>query len=224
MVYFDVYEVPQEPQKLWYVKDPLSSAGKSIQVVQSHELEAVFKSGYIIQEAITDICLVDRRKFTLRVYILVYQNQIYLYPDGIMVIHGLDYDPDSKDYGVQVDHRGYADPNSQVQMKPFSTYHLYLPFMMNIAKTAPQFFQVFSDLLMADASQYCLFGLDYLCRQNQTVALIEINDRPNLLHTTEINQKINIEMIRDMVVLITQNKYHHANYYPQRFFSIGSLQ
>lgn len=223
MVYFEISDVPKDRNKLWYIKDPLSSAGKSISVVKYDELKDCFKTGHIIQEAITDICLVDSRKFTLRIYILVYQNQIYLYPDGIMIIHGLEYDANSTDFTVQVDHRGYTEPNSKVQMKPFSTYHLYVPLMVNIAHTAPQIFQSFSDLLEADSSRYCLFGLDYLCRQNRTVALIEVNDRPNLLHTNEINQKINIEMIRDMVVLITKNKLHDSDDYQQRFFPIGSL-
>lgn len=223
IVYFDITDVPPDPNKLWYVKDPLASAGKSIQVVTYDELEDYFNKGNIIQEAITDICVANSRKFTVRIYILVYQNQIYLYPDGIMVIHGLNYDPESQEYGVQVDHRGYTDSDSKVQMKPFSTYPLYLPFMINIAQTAPRIFQAFSDLLSGNSFHYCLFGLDYLCRKNRTVALIEINDRPNLLHTQEINQKVNIEMIRDMVVLITQNKWHNSQEYPQRFFSIGSL-
>lgn len=223
MVYFDLDDVAQN-DKLWYIKDPLASAGESIVVAKYNELKDHFKSGYIIQEAITDVCLVDSKKFTLRIYILVYQNQIYLYPDGIMIIHGLNYDPNSTDYAVQVDHRGYTTSGSKVQMKPFSTYHLYVPFMINIAHTAPQIFQSFGDLLSADSSRYCLFGLDYLCRQNKTVALIEVNDRPNLLHTNEINQKINIEMIRDMVVLIAKNKLgDRFRDYPQRFFSIGSL-
>lgn len=223
MVYLDLANVPQDPDKLWYIKDPLASAGKSIVVAKYNELKDYFKSGYIIQEAVTDLCLVDSRKFTLRIYILVYQNQIYLYPDGIMIIHGLKYDPNSLDYTVQVDHRGYTEPGTKIQMKPFSTYYLYVPFMIDIAHTAPRIFQSFSDLLSADSSRYCLFGLDYLCRQNGTVALVEVNDRPNLLHTNEINQKINIEMIRDMVVLITKNKVHDRDDYPQRFFSIGSL-
>jgi prolyl 4-hydroxylase len=223
MVYFNVADVPRDQNTLWYVKDPLSTGGKSIQVVKYNELKNAFKTGHIIQAAIKDICVAESRKFTLRVYILVYRNQIYLYPDGIMVIHGLNYHPESTDYSVQVDHTGYADPGSTVEMRPFSSYHLYLPFMINIAETAPRIFQAFSDLLDGDSSRYCLFGLDYLCRKNRTVALVEINDRPNLLHTHAINQNINIEMIRDMVVLMTQKKWHDSHDYPQRFFWIGSL-
>lgn len=223
MVYFDIADVPSDNNTLWYIKDPISTGGKSIQVVKYNQLQNAFKIGHIIQAAITDICLVNSRKFTLRVYILVHRNQIYLYPDGIMVIHGFNYHPESTDYSVQVDHTGYADPGSKVEMRPFSSYHLYLPFMVNIAETAPRIFQAFSDLLDGDSSRYCLFGLDYLCRNNRTVALIEINDRPNLLHTDAINQNINIEMIRDLVVLITQKKRHDSNDYPQRFFWIGSL-
>lgn len=223
MVYFDSTHVPPIPHQLWYIKDPLATAGKSVKVVKYNQLKDAFKPGNIIQEAVTDICVIDSKKFTVRIYILVYHNQIYLYPDGIMVIHGVNYSPKSQDYQVQVDHQGYTNPHSKVQMKPFSTYPLYLPFMINIAQTAPRIFQAFSELLTADSFHYCLFGVDYLCRKNRTVALIEINDRPNLLHTPEINQKVNIEMIRDMVVLITQNKWHNSKDYPQRFFPIGSL-
>lgn len=222
MVYFDPHDVPLG-DRLWYLKDPLATAGKAMQVLTRHDIDKFFQTGNIIQEAITDVCLINRRKFTLRIYVLVYYNKIFLYPDGIIVTHGVDYDPNSTDYSMQVDHRGYRDPNSSVQMRPFSTYHKYLTFMIEISKSAPNIFQLFADTLSDSEYRYCLFGVDYLCKNNGHVALIEVNDRPNLFHTKEINQKINIEMIRDLVVLVTNNILHNSIEYPQRFMEIGSL-
>jgi len=50
-----------------------------------------------------------------------------------------------------------------------------------------------------------------------------VNDRPNLLHTPEINRKVNIGMIRDMVVLILKSKLLSSIQYKQRFSLIGAL-
>jgi hypothetical protein len=86
-VYFIEEDVPDELDTLWYIKDSVGTAGKGICVVPREEAASKFEFGDIIQEAIQDLLLQGGKKFTLRVYMLVHEENIYLFQDGIVVLH-----------------------------------------------------------------------------------------------------------------------------------------
>ncbi len=57
---------------------------------------------------------------------------------------------------------------------------------------------------------YCLFGLDVLQLADGRVALVEINDRPNLQHSDEINRLVNQPMLQAMGRLLLGDKVSSA--------------
>ena len=83
------------------------------------EISRNFEFGDIIQEAIQDLLLKDGKKFTLRVYVLVHEARVYLFQDGIVVLHGAAYDPRSVDPKVQYDHTGYMGRKTEVEISRF---------------------------------------------------------------------------------------------------------
>ncbi|HAJ76939.1 MAG: hypothetical protein QGG54_18215 [Gammaproteobacteria bacterium] len=78
-VYFTEEDVPDEPGSLWFIKDPLATGGKRIRVVTREQIADHFYFGAIIQEAVQDLVLIEAKKFTQRIYLLVYQGKIYLF-------------------------------------------------------------------------------------------------------------------------------------------------
>ena len=125
-VYFIEEDVPDESDALWYIKDPVGTAGKGICVVPREEISRNFEFGDIIQEAIQDLLLKDGKKFTLRVYVLVHEEKVYLFQDGIVVLHGAAYDPRSVDPKVQYDHTGYMDRKTEVELSRFQRHAFLL--------------------------------------------------------------------------------------------------
>src|SRR5690606_4025692 len=106
-------------------KNPLATAGRDLYCLKRDELSQYFKPGYIIQEAVEDIDLIEGRKYTIRAYVLVANNAVYLFPDAVVVIHGKLYDPSDRSPEAQFLHEGYNKPGSPVEMRRFSTLTNY---------------------------------------------------------------------------------------------------
>ena len=223
-VYYSPDQVPAEPGSLWFIKSPLRSAGKGTSVVHYENLAKVFRSGNIIEEAVQDLCLIAGRKFTLRFYLLAHGGKLYFYPDGIVVLHGSPYAAGSCDPQVQFLHDGYMDPDSPVTMYTPSVFPQYEEVLPGCAELALWSFRVFGDFLKYEpAGRYCLFGIDVLIRSDLTAVIVEINDRPNIVHTKEINQGINIPMVRALYAILDPSRESRMDSGAVRFAPLGEL-
>lgn len=200
-VYFRVEDVPDDGTALWFVKTPHRSGGKGIAVVSSAELGRFAGQGVIIQEAIQELDLLAGHKYTLRLYVLAFRGQVFLHPGGFAVVHGAPYEPSSRDPAVQFAHDGYLRADSAVRLIPIADLPGVAGRLDAAASTLGQVFSVFRDRLKYEREQeYCLFGVDMLIRADGKAVLVEINDRPNLVHTALINRRVNIPMLRAMAL------------------------
>lgn len=202
-VYFAVEDVPEDSASLWFVKEPFRSGGKGIAVVPWSELQSRDTSGCIIQEAIQDLALIDGRKFTLRLYVLAHAGRLYLYSNGFAVVHKAPYRQGSTDPDVQFLHDGYLNSDSGIRLVELGQLPEYDTILKNAADMLANSFAVFGNRLKYEpVTQYCLFGVDILVRQNLGCVLVEINDRPNIVHSAAINQQVNIPMLRHMAGIL----------------------
>lgn len=202
--YFHPDEVPADPARWWYVKDPLSTGGKGIRFVKREELAEHFRPGYLIQEAVQDIQLYRGHKFTLRTYVLVFDCMVYWFPDSFLVVHGEPWQPDLPDPGVHYSHDGYMKPDSRIQLLPSSDWRGYYRLELPIAEALQAVFALFeSELGPVNAPEhFCLFGIDLIPTLDGRVAVVEINDRPNMAHTARVNKLVNEPMLRAMARLL----------------------
>jgi prolyl 4-hydroxylase len=202
-VYFASRAIAAEPDSLWYVKLPYASGGRGIRILSSQELIETELENVVIQEAIRDVLLIEQRKFTLRLYVLVNRGKLYLFDEGFAVLHAVDYDPDSRDPEVQFAHEGYMDPASGLRLLVASHLPQWKSILQNSAATLTRVFEVFRDRLRHEQDRhFCLFGVDLLVREDYSVVLVEINDRPNLVHTDRINKSVNIPMLAAMAGIL----------------------
>lgn len=201
--YFHPHDLPESPETLWYVKNPLATAGKDLFCVYAEEVPSVFKDGYIIQEAVTDLHLIDSRKYTLRVYALYFDQKIYIFNEGIAVVHGCEYVEGDLSPQVQFLHSGYERPESTVRLEAFREHPDSPRIFERLEESVASVFEVFMPTLSKGAANsYCVFGVDFLVTSTHDVVLIEINDRPNMLHTHEINNKVNIPMLQSLLAVM----------------------
>jgi len=199
MVYFSIREVPRLKRKLWYVKHPVKTGGKEMTVVPYKKLKSVFKPNYIIQEAVSDLFLIDNRKFTIRAYVLAVNKKIFLFPNATVVIHGPQYDPKSTDHEVQINHK-------KQRRLLLSGLPFHSQVMMKLMIEVPRVFRVFPELRMAPPTDYCLFGVDYLLTSKLELKLIEINDVPNFVHPQDFDNLIIVPMFRSLFYTVKQMK------------------
>ena len=199
MVYFSIREVPRIKGKLWYVKNPVKTGGAQMSVVPYGKLKSVFKPKYIIQEAVTDLTLIDNRKFTIRAYVLAVNKKIFLFPNAVVVIHGPQYDPKSTDHEVQINHK-------KQRRLLLSGLSFHSQIMMKLMVEVPRVFRVFPELRTAPPTDYCLFGVDYLLTSKLELKLVEINDVPNFVHPPDFDDLIVVPMFRSLFYTVKQMK------------------
>jgi len=198
--YFSPSELPNDKQALWFVKNPLAAGGKGIYCVRTEDVASVFKEGFIIQEAVTDVDLLNTRKYTLRVYVLYYQGSIYCFNDGLVVIHAKEYAEDDLDAETQYLHLGYDKEAGEVKLEKFSDHPHYGSLLGKIEQQVADIFQIYLESLSQSADKaYCIFGVDVLVRRSLEPVIIEINDRPNFVHNNDINQNVNVPMLQAML-------------------------
>ncbi len=192
-------EMPEA--QLFYVKNKVGTAGQGVRCVTSREL-AKLELGEldIVQQAITAVKTHEGRKFTIRGYVLISRGQVEAWPEGIVIVHGVPYDPTSADYGVQVDHSGYVEADSKITMLSTSALPWGELFTEQYQEFVGELSPVLEDVRAAcESTAYSVLGLDLLLTEDDELKLIEINAHPNFIHTPQINDAVNIPMLRGLL-------------------------
>tara|TARA_R110001599_G_scaffold272808_1_gene474040 strand:+ start:706 stop:1632 length:927 start_codon:yes stop_codon:yes gene_type:complete len=201
--YFLPNDIPKDRERLWFVKNPLSSGGRDIFCVRSEDVLSVFEDGFIIQEGATNLDMIENRKYTIKAYVLYLNGCVYVFNEAIVLVHGKEYSELDVSSEAQYLHAGCEQVGSKVKLECFRKLSNYEYIYNNIKNSISDVLGIFMNTLnCGDKNSYCIFSLDYLVTKALDVLLIEINDRPNLIHTTEINQKVNIPMLQAAFVIM----------------------
>ena len=132
------------------------------------------------------------------------------------------YAPDSRDPAVQFRHDGYMRADSPVRMFPLTDYAAANDLLPRLAQYLARSFAAFRNLLaFEDASRYCVFGVDLLLRRDLEPVMVEVNDRPNFVHTARVNAEVNVPMLRSL--WLTLNGQDDPADSPQTFRLISRL-
>lgn len=179
---------------IWFFKSAYGTGGKNMFCVSSDDLsETDLPQHHVIQAGVENLALIDGKKFTTRIYVLIWNGATYLYDNGFLVIHGTAYDETSTDYAVQIDHVGYDNPDGPVKMQQLVHYADYEKFAPKFTELIREIDPIFAEAKAAsDRDSYILLGIDILLQASGDIKLIEINTFPNFLHTPEITEEVNI--------------------------------
>ena len=113
----DALQHRNPPVSLWFLKNVFGTGGKGMVCVANTNLDAYeVPENFVIQAAIQRIMLLQGKKFTTRIYCLIWNKRLYLYKNGFNITHGVKYDQSSTDYSVQIDHAGYQAADGPIKM------------------------------------------------------------------------------------------------------------
>jgi len=183
-----------EPVNIWFVKPFHLSGGRDIQVITTEQLPGFTLPKFnIVQAGIENIQLLEGRKYTARIYLLLWNQAVYLFDEGFAVIHAPQYQKGSTDYGVQVDHRGYESKESAVEMRILSELPNFDGLMAQAKENVLRIRPVLSEAIAhTSLTRYILLGIDLLRLEDDSIQFIEINAIPNFIHSPKINQLLNV--------------------------------
>lgn len=207
-IYTSVQEIMkdyQEPDKLWFLKYRFGCSGKHILCKTTNDLHSIeISERFIIQEAILDLDLYQGYKYTLRIFILIHNKQLYVYSGAKKRVHNVKYDKLSSDYSVHV---GGGDYSERIPFYYDKDDITYMKIKETLKRLQPKIQRI---ILETDRFNYSLVGLDYLVKSNGNVIMIEMNPHPQIMRNPEnVNKIINIPLMKDTVNLVAHNKIHN---------------
>lgn len=193
-----------DPKKIWFHKPVHLSGGRGMYCIRGQDLtDHDLPAHHILQEEVTNLELVEGRKCVCRIYVLFWQRQVWLYQNGFYLLHGVPWRPGSTDYAVQIDHKGYQDSNSAVQMAPLSLHPRHADYLPEVHSLLRALTPVWSDVLQTTGSErYLILGLDIFYLRDKTVRLVEINTAANFTHSTQVNREVNIPFFAETLQLM----------------------
>ena len=171
----------EDKDKIWFFK-PNSSRGIIVDHYENIKNTYNEKKGsYVLQERIKPL-LINKKKFNIRCYILIFgeKKQMYFYKDGYIFIATTDYDPNNFSEFVQIAnrcvncrHRNYNIKKQAMFFKKetFEHYDILYPQILNILKNV---YQVYQNKLENINDNY-IVGVDILVDENKKCWLLEMN-------------------------------------------------
>jgi hypothetical protein len=190
-----------------FVKGRYGAGGDQIKCVRVPELAQVsLPKDHIVQETVQDIELVEGRKVVIRFYLLIHCAKIYLSAYSFAVVHGERYDPLSDDYDVQIKHAGYVNPDSKVKLIALGDLPQGKDWFQALQVLASGLIPLLDQLRReCPEARYALLGIDGIPCMDGKVRMIEINNFPNMIHTQNINESVNIPMLASVMLKIVTN-------------------
>jgi hypothetical protein len=189
---------------LWFVKPALLSGGRGIRCIHGADLhDLVLEKNVILQRAVDDLLLWDGKKFTARIYVLIWNQRLFLCSDGFILVHGAIFDPGSTDYAVHVDHRGYNDPASSVMMMPLSSCASLKSYRSAFPDLVRALRPVLARCVEASSvDRYALLGVDLLFQRTGAIQIVEVNTMPNFIHSPQIIRDVNVPLFADILARV----------------------
>lgn len=195
----------RETCPLWFSKPVHLSGGRGIECIPSSRLaEYCLPAHSILQAGVTDLHLLEGKKFTGRIYLLVWNKRCYIFDDGFILLHGPQFDQHSDSYDIHVNHAGYEKSDSDIEMRLMSSLKDFHIWKKSIDKQAERLAPVIESQLKASSEKhYLLLGVDLLLQNSRQTQLIEINGIPNFVHTNSINNQLNIPFFEHSIRVMT---------------------
>ena len=191
--------------KLFFIKEIYSTGGKGVKCLSGKDLlNYKINKNEIIQEGLQNLKLIDNKKFVIRAYIIIFNNNFYLSKHMFVIVHGKDYDSKSSAYDVQIKHEGYINKASAIKMYPLHETE-YSSYIYKIRDALKNMKELFKPIINNSNNQFIIIGPDILITNKDEIKFIEFNTLPNLQHTKYINENVNEKMLFDLFNLVFLN-------------------
>jgi prolyl 4-hydroxylase len=169
-----------DKDRVLFIKERAGTRGEGVRCVRSTELEqADMPDSCIIQESVSNLVLFANRKLVIRFYILIYNQCVYINRNGVAIVHGFDYDPESTEHRVQIQHNG---KDAVIDRYPFPQHPSYEYWFEKTVESIKAFAPIFDDARKESSLfRYLLIGADGLPCTDERMRLLEFNTYPNMM-------------------------------------------
>ena len=167
---------------LWFLKKAFTAGGKDVHCGPLSDMVALWEAqpkerDWVLQRGVRS-CLLEGRKWTLRVYVLLLPDlTVWVHEEGLAIVHKQTYTENvgSVDRDVHIDHKGCT-------RHAFTDLPFHAEVLPNVVTACARLFKSYAGKMNSaqDPTRYHLFGLDFIIGGAMEPYLIEVNQFPNM--------------------------------------------
>ena len=204
----EAINVSSSDDELWFVRSTFkNNKDKTLCIPRNVLTHAQLPEGRVIQKAVDQLMLIQQRKFTVRVYLVVINGEIYCAQDTVLFIHGETYSPNDPNFAAQVDNQSYRDDGSTIRLVVGSES----PHSEAIAKSARELAKKLGGLLNQIRNEstdhaFAVLALDTLLTKANEMKLLRIHTFPNFITTAEIDSTVHVPLFEDILKIMVDTQ------------------
>lgn len=211
---YDDISKETDPNQLFYVKKRGSTASKGVYLHKYANMNEVDTSNSVIQEDLNNPYIYENRRFKIRAYILIFQNNIYINRKAWCSLGALDYkkaDETTTAEDIEKINIIYQSPGRK--WFNFKEIPDYEEIFINMCNSCNDIYDKFQDKISNyKDTEYSILGVDYVIDDLKKPYIIEINHRSNYAHPKEIVDAVDLPAIEDTFRVLIQNNEHNTDY------------
>jgi hypothetical protein len=200
--------------KLFYVKRRGSTGARGVYLYKYSDLLNIDCTDCIIQENSETPHLYEDRRYKMRVYVLLHNNNVYMNKKAWCSLA-------LKDYELINDETTNDDMNAMniIYQCPgrkwfeFKSIEQHEDIFENLKLSCFDFKNTFQDQINnINDKFFTLLGFDYVVDSNLDVKIIEINHRSNYAHPKDIVDNVDVPVLEDTMRVLIQNNTTNTDY------------
>ena len=177
--YFDIDDIKKPIDGNMFLKYAGNNGGQNVFLYDdlrdvSHHISNNPRP-YIIQEEVPNMLLINSRKFVLRSWIVIADDKFYLTSNGCCIIHEHEYDKNSKDRKIHIDHDISKITYSNYNQEPF-----YEDTIKKLSVLNTNICNIVKEKFKFRHNCYQVLGLDIIFDDKLDPYVIEFNSWPNM--------------------------------------------
>ena len=208
----------EDKQSLWIMKPVGLSRGRGVKVV-SEIGQVLYCRPVVVQRYISNPVLLNGYKFDLRLYVLVICYSpltAFLYKEGFARLASVKYSIGQEELDKYAHitnvaiQKEYSDNVTKITLSKLATSSAFAPGQFKntvwpkIKEVALKTLEMGEGNIKAHRNCFELFGLDMIIEEGSLrVWLLEVNASPSLAVETDMDERVKIPLIQDVVKLVT---------------------
>jgi len=180
--YFNINDIKlnnEDLYKNYFLKYAGNNGGKNVFIYNNlNDIQKHIEKNqrpYIIQEEVPNMLLIDKKKFVLRNWIVIVDNKFYITSNGCCIIHEQEYDKNSKDRKIHIEHDISKISYNNYNLTPF-----YKETMKKVCLLNTNVCNLIKQKLNLKKNCYQVLGLDIIFDTELNPYIIEFNSWPNM--------------------------------------------
>ena len=205
---------PDGDNQLFYVKRRGSSGALGVKIMKYEDLPAEIPKDTVIQGNNVNPDLFEGKRYKIRVYVLLFNGKVYMNKKCWGSIATIDYTEDITD--ITQEDLKKMNIIHQTAGRKWITYkdlNEYETIFENLIESCKDFKEIYKEhISKIEEKEYAILGFDYVVNADKTVCIIEINQRSNYAHPTDISDGIDIPVIEDVMKLMIQDGIENTDF------------